>query len=67
VNSSDRGERRQRRVPRTRVLYLLTDEISSVLVRGQLGYLVGEGFDVTVALAARPPASRPSRASGTTA
>jgi glycosyltransferase involved in cell wall biosynthesis len=35
--------------PRTRVLYLLTDEISSVLVRGQLGHLVGEGFDVTVA------------------
>lgn len=34
---------------RTRVLYLLTDEISSVLVRGQLGHLVAEGFDVTVA------------------
>jgi len=35
--------------PRTEVLYLLTDEISSVLVRGQLGHLVGAGFDVTVA------------------
>ena len=33
----------------TAVLYLLTDEISSVLVRGQLGYLVGHGFEVTVA------------------
>ncbi len=32
-----------------RVLYLLTDEISAVLVRGQLGFLVGEGFEVTVA------------------
>jgi glycosyltransferase involved in cell wall biosynthesis len=32
-----------------RVLYLLTDEISSVLVRGQLGHLAQEGFDVTVA------------------
>ena len=30
------------------VLYLLTDEISSVLVSGQLGYLIGHGFDVTV-------------------
>jgi glycosyltransferase involved in cell wall biosynthesis len=29
-------------------LYLLTDEISSVLVRGQLGYLIEHGFDVTV-------------------
>ena len=34
---------------RPRVLYLLTDEISSVLVRGQLGHLVDEGFEVTVA------------------
>ncbi|MGB7879740.1 MAG: glycosyltransferase, partial [Ilumatobacteraceae bacterium] len=34
---------------RPRVLYLLTDEISSVLVRGQLGHLAQEGFDVTVA------------------
>ncbi len=29
------------------ILYLLTDEISSVLVRGQLGHLIGHGFDVT--------------------
>ncbi len=40
MNSSD---------TRPRVLYLLTDEISSVLVRGQLGHLAQEGFDVTVA------------------
>lgn len=32
-----------------KILYLLTDEISSVLVRGQLGHLVEAGFDVTVA------------------
>ncbi len=31
------------------MLYLLTDEISSVLVRGQLGYLIEHRFDVTVA------------------
>ena len=39
-----------------RLLVLLTDEISSVLVRGQLGFMVSEGFDVTVAarLAAAP-------------
>ena len=30
------------------ILYLLTDEISSVLVTGQLGYLIDHGFDVTV-------------------
>ena len=32
-----------------RVLYLLTDEISAVLVRGQLGFLVGQGFQVAAA------------------
>jgi glycosyltransferase involved in cell wall biosynthesis len=32
----------------TRILYLLTDEMSSVLVRGQLGHLADNGFDVTV-------------------
>ena len=42
--------------PRTRVLYLLTDEISSVLVRGQLGHLVEAGFDVTVATRLSGPA-----------
>ena len=31
------------------MLFLLTDEISSVLVRGQLGFLVDEGFEVTAA------------------
>jgi glycosyltransferase involved in cell wall biosynthesis len=31
------------------VLYLLTDELSRLLVRGQLGFLQGEGFEVTVA------------------
>jgi glycosyltransferase involved in cell wall biosynthesis len=30
-------------------LYLVTDEISAVLVRGQLGFLVGDGFEVVVA------------------
>jgi glycosyltransferase involved in cell wall biosynthesis len=39
---------------RPQVLYLLTDEISSVLVRGQLGHLVEEGFDVTVATRLAP-------------
>ena len=34
---------------RIRVLYLVTDEISAVLVRGQLGFLVGEGFEVAAA------------------
>jgi len=34
---------------RVRLLYLLTDEISSVLVRGQLGFMAGRGFEVTVA------------------
>ena len=42
--------------PRTTVLYLLTDEISSVLVRGQLGHLVEAGFDVTVAARLSDPA-----------
>jgi glycosyltransferase involved in cell wall biosynthesis len=37
-----------------RVLYLLTDEISSVLVRGQLGHLVVAGFEVTVATRLAP-------------
>jgi Glycosyltransferase len=32
----------------TRILYLITDEISSMLLRGQLAYLVGEGFDIEV-------------------
>ncbi len=45
--------------PRTRVLYLLTDEISSVLVRGQLGYLHEHGFDVTVAARRAEPDSPP--------
>jgi glycosyltransferase involved in cell wall biosynthesis len=42
-----------------RVLYLLTDEISSVLVRGQLGFLVEQGFDVTVATRRADPAVPP--------
>lgn len=37
-----------------RVLYLLTDEISSVLVRGQLGHLVAAGFEVTAATRLAP-------------
>jgi glycosyltransferase involved in cell wall biosynthesis len=45
--------------PHTRVLYLLTDEISSVLVRGQLGHLVEEGFDVTVAARRAAPGEPP--------
>ena len=45
--------------PRPRVLYLLTDEISSVLVRGQLGHLTAEGFDVTVAARRSSPGESP--------
>src|SRR6056297_3137583 len=45
--------------PGTQVLYLLTDEISSVLVRGQLGHLVGEGFDVMVAARRSTPDESP--------
>jgi glycosyltransferase involved in cell wall biosynthesis len=41
------------------VLYLLTDEISSVLVRGQLSHLIGEGFDVTVAARRSDPGEPP--------
>jgi glycosyltransferase involved in cell wall biosynthesis len=46
---------------RPRVLYLLTDEISSVLVRGQLGHLVDHGFDVTVAARLNDPANGSTR------
>jgi glycosyltransferase involved in cell wall biosynthesis len=45
---------------RPRILYLLTDEISSVLVRGQLGHLVHQGFDVMVATRL----DRPTRVAG---
>jgi len=41
------------------VLYLLTDEISSVLVRGQLGYLSSHGFTVTVAARRAEPDQPP--------
>lgn len=34
---------------RPKVLYLLTDELSRLLVKGQLGFLQGDGFEVTVA------------------
>lgn len=34
---------------RPKVLYLLTDELSRLLVKGQLGFLQCEGFDVIVA------------------
>ena len=40
-----------------KVLYLLTDELSSVLVRGQLGYLGTQGFDVTVACRLADPST----------
>ena len=56
MNSSDRVSGA---AAPTRVLYLLTDEISSVLVRGQLGHLVGEGFDVTVAARRSAPGEPP--------
>jgi glycosyltransferase involved in cell wall biosynthesis len=42
------------------ILYLLTDEISSVLVRGQLGYLIEHGFDVTVGTRRSDPDSPPA-------
>jgi glycosyltransferase involved in cell wall biosynthesis len=45
--------------PRTKVLYLLTDEISSVLVRGQLAHLIDAGFDVTVAARRSSPGEPP--------
>ncbi|MEM8619418.1 MAG: glycosyltransferase [Actinomycetota bacterium] len=35
---------------RPRLLYLLTDQLSSVLVRGQLGFMIEQGFDVEVAV-----------------
>lgn len=35
--------------PRSTILYLLTDEVSRLLVRGQLGFLLDEGFDVMAA------------------
>lgn len=52
VSESSAGER----IP---ILYLLTDEISSVLVRGQLGYLTERGFDVTVAACRAQPNKPP--------
>jgi glycosyltransferase involved in cell wall biosynthesis len=42
------------------ILYLLTDEISSVLVTGQLGYLIERGFDVTVGTRRREPHDAPA-------
>ncbi len=42
----------------SRLLYLLTDEMSSVLVRGQLGYLAEHGFDVSVGTRRHDPRSR---------
>ncbi len=47
--SVDAGSGSSAMTDRPRILYLLTDEISSVLVRGQLGHLVEQGFDVSVA------------------
>jgi glycosyltransferase involved in cell wall biosynthesis len=44
----------------TAILYLLTDEISAVLVRGQLGYLAEHGFGVTVACRPADPDSPPT-------
>lgn len=40
---------------RRRLLFLVTDEISSVLLRGQLGDLVEQGFDVTAATCLADP------------
>ncbi len=42
------------------ILYLLTDEISSVLVTGQLGYLIDHGFDVTVGTRRSEPSTPPT-------
>ena len=65
MSSSDGGSAVNPVAP-TRVLYLLTDEISSVLVRGQLGYLVEQGFDVTVATRlAQPVEHEAASADGT--
>lgn len=61
ASSSDVGERTAAtgddRIP---ILYLLTDEISSVLVSGQLGYLIEHGFDVTVGTRRAAPADPPA-------
>ena len=46
------------------MLYLLTDELSSVLVRGQLGYLRNHGFEPTVATRLTEPAAPPKSAIG---
>ncbi|MEP4650008.1 MAG: glycosyltransferase, partial [Ilumatobacter sp.] len=40
---------------RPRIVHLLTSDISSVLVRGQLGFMVERGFDVTVGVACTGP------------
>jgi len=42
--------------PRPRVLYLVTSDISSVLLRGQLASLRDQGFDVSVGCAVDPTA-----------
>lgn len=40
------------------LVYLITNEISSTLTRGQLGYLVARGFDVTVGTGVNRKGSR---------
>jgi glycosyltransferase involved in cell wall biosynthesis len=57
VSSSDVTT--QHGTDRVPILYLLTDEISSVLVRGQLGHLVEHGFDVTVGTRRSEPDEAP--------
>lgn len=42
VIATEKGER-------PRILYLITNQISSRFLRGQLGYLIAHGYDVTVA------------------
>jgi glycosyltransferase involved in cell wall biosynthesis len=44
---------------RTPILYVLTTEISSVLVAGQLSYLIEHGFDVTVGTRRAAPGTPP--------
>lgn len=40
--------------PRPHLLYLVTSDVSSVLLRGQLAHLRTQGFDVSVGCAVRP-------------
>ena len=48
-----------------KILYFITDEISSIFLRGQLGFLRAHGFDVSVATRLRSPVPSASFDAGT--